>query len=111
MPDDEFQHLVRNEAKRPEPTVAHIQKAFESFLRSKLKGKGLVILQDLELVFAYNLELNMLRTLAADADRVLLLLPGRRTGGSITMYPDWEGGNYRLPTNLIAENHLWELND
>ncbi|HUT56934.1 MAG TPA: hypothetical protein VNA25_03550 [Phycisphaerae bacterium] len=111
IPDDEFRQLVENEAKRPEPTAAHVAKAFEAFLRSKLKGKGLVVLASLEMIFAYHLELNILRTLAADEDRVLLLLPGRRSGGRIIMFPNMEEGNYALPTNLIAEDHLWELKD
>ena len=33
IPDDEFRHLVENEAKRPEPTIKHVARAFESFLR------------------------------------------------------------------------------
>ena len=53
IPDDEFRHLVENEAKRPEPTVIHVAKAFESLLRSMLKAKGLVVLANLELIFAY----------------------------------------------------------
>ena len=110
-PDDEFRKLVEDEAKRPEPTAAHVTRAFESFLRSKLKGKGLVILANLELLFAYSLELNLLRTMAADDDRVLLLLPGKRESGRIIMFPDLVEGNYTLPSNLIAENHLWELRD
>lgn len=109
IPDDEFKHLVENESKRPEPTAGHVAKAFEIFLRSKLRGKGLVVLANLELLFAYHLELNLLRTMAADDDRILLLLPGRRSGGRIVMYPDMEEGNYMLPSNLIADNHLWEL--
>ena len=109
IPDEEFRELVENEAKRPEPTAAHVAKAFETFLRSKLRGKGLVVLANLEMLFAYHLELNLLRTMAADDDRILLLLPGHRTGGNITMFPDLDEGGYRLPTNLIAENHLWEL--
>jgi hypothetical protein len=111
IPDDEFRLLVENEAKRPEPTAAHVAKAFEAFLRSKLKGKGLVVLASMEMIFAYHLELNLLRTLAADDDRVLLLLPGKRTGGRIIMFPDLLDGTYTLPTNLIAEDHLWELRD
>ena len=61
------------------------------------------------LLFAYNLELNLLRTMAADEDRIILLLPGRRSGGNIIMFPDLTEGNYTLPTNLIAGDHLWEL--
>ncbi len=109
IPDEEFKHLVENEAKRPEPTAGHVAKAFEAFLRSKLRGKGLVVLANLEMLFAYHLELNLLRTMAADDDRILLLLPGRRSGGRIVMYPEIEEGNYTLPSNLIADNHLWEL--
>lgn len=109
IPDEEFRQLVENEAKRPEPTAAHVAKAFELFLRSKLQGKGLVVLAHLEMLFAYHLELNLLRTMATDDDRILLLLPGRRSSGKIIMFPDLTEYNYTLPTNLIAENHLWEL--
>jgi len=111
IPDDEFHQLVENEAKRPEPTAAHVAKAFESFLRSKLRRKGLVVLTNLEMLFAYRLELNFLRTMAADEDRILLLLPGRRVGGNIIMFPEYDEGSYTLPAKLIAENHLWELDD
>lgn len=109
IPDDEFKTLVRDEAKRPEPTAKHVEQAFERFLRGKLRGKGLVVLENLELLFAYSLELNLLRTMAADDDRILLLLPGKRDGGRVIMFPDWPDTSYVLPTNLIAENHLWEL--
>ena len=109
IPDEEFKHLVENEAKRPEPTAGHVSKAFEAFLRSKLRGKGLIVLTNLEMLFAYHLELNLLRTMAADDDRILLLLPGYRSGGRIIMFPEIEDGNYTLPSNLIADNHLWEL--
>lgn len=111
IPDEEFRHLVENEAKRPEPTAAHVAKAFEAFLRSKLRGKGLIILESLEMLFAYHLELNLLRTMAADDDRILLLLAGRRSSGKIIMFPDLEEGSYTLPTNLVAADHLWELKD
>ena len=80
-------------------------------LRSKLRGKGLIVLSNLETLFAYNLELNLLRTMAADADRILLLLPGRRSSGKIIMFPNPDEGSYTLPTNLIADNHLWEVRE
>lgn len=111
IPDEEFRRLVESEAKRPEPTAAHVARAFESFLRSNLRGKGLVVLANLEMLFAYPLELNLLRTMAADDDRILLLLPGQRIGGKVTLFPDLDEGSYTLPANLIAENHLWELKE
>ena len=109
IPDEEFRHLVENEAKRPEPTAAHVAKAFEAFLRSNLKGNGIIVLSNLEMLFAYNLELNLLRTMATDDDRILLLLPGHRSGGQIVMFPDSDEGSYTLPINLITQGHLWEL--
>jgi hypothetical protein len=109
IPDVEFRQLVADEAKRPEPTAAHVGRAFESFLRSSLRGKGLVVLAELELVFAYNLELSLLRSLAADDDQVLLLLPGKREQGRVVMFAEVAVGEYALPSNLIADNHMWEL--
>lgn len=109
IPDDEFRKLVNDEAKRPEPTTAHVAAAFEQFIRSRLAGQGLVVLKDLELVFSYHLELNLLRTLATDQDRLLLLLPGKRERGGVILFPDSDQGSYTLPTNLIADNNLWEL--
>jgi hypothetical protein len=82
IPDSEFKELCENEARRPEPTRAHVAMAFEKFLRQTLAKKGLLVLANLEMVFAYQLELNMLRTMAADEDRIILLLPGRRVGGA-----------------------------
>jgi hypothetical protein len=111
IPDDEFKMLVENEAKRPEPTAAHVGKAFENFLRNQLRGKSLLVLSNLEMLFAYHLELNILRTMAADDDRIILLLPGKRSAGRVIMFPNHPDGSYTLPTNLIADNHLWELRD
>ena len=111
IPDDDFRQLAENEAKRPEPTAAHAAMAFERFLRAKLCGNGLVVLSNLEMLFPYNIELNLLRTMAADEDRVLLLLPGRRSSGRIIMFHEMDEGDYTLPTSLIAENHLWEIRE
>ncbi|RJP35076.1 MAG: hypothetical protein C4527_01185 [Candidatus Omnitrophota bacterium] len=111
IPDGEFRDLVENEAKRPEPTATHVKKAFEIFLRSKLQKNGLVVLASMEMLFAYPMELNLLRSIAADEHKIVLLLPGRRSSGKIIMFPDLEEGSYMLPTNLIAENHLWEIRD
>lgn len=91
----------------PEPMAAHIRRAFESFLRSQLQGRGLVILCDLELLFAYSGELSM-RALAANDDHIPLLLPGRRKRGRIPLFPESDQGPCILPSALIAENHLWK---
>lgn len=109
IPDEEFHALAKNEAKMPAPTATHIARAFERFLRSKLENHGLVVLANLEMLFAYQVELSLLRTLAADNYQVVLLLPAKREYGRIAMFPDAVDGSYTIPSNLIAENHLWEL--
>ena len=107
--DDEFRSLVEREARRPEPIAAHVARAFETFLRVNLKENGLVVLESLEILFAYGSDFSLLRTLATDSHRILLLLPGKWEHGHVVMFPDQEDGEYTLPGNLIAENHLWEL--
>ncbi|MGV8120119.1 MAG: hypothetical protein AB2L14_10210 [Candidatus Xenobiia bacterium LiM19] len=109
IPDDKFRRLVENEAKRPEPTKASIEKAFVEFLKSSLKAKGLIVLREMELIFAYQIELGALRTHATDDRRIILLLPGHRRGGRILLFQECGEDTYALPTNLIAENNMWEL--
>lgn len=111
IPDDEFRQLVADEAKYPEPTAAHVGKAFEAFLRSLLKSESLAVLTNLELLFAYAVDLSLLRVLATDSNRIILLLPARREQGSIVMFPGCSEITYMLPINLIADNHLWQISD
>lgn len=111
IPDEEFMELAENEARMPEPTAAHVQKAFETFLRAELKKNQLVVLEHLELLFAYHLELTLLRTLAANENRIILLLHGLKAGNSVRLFPEIEDAQYKLPDSLIIENHLWEIKD
>lgn len=113
IPEDEFRGLVENEAKFPQPTQAHIQQAFDYFLRANLPASGgLLVLESLELLFAYAIDLGKLRSLPSDGKRVILLLPGKREGGYTRLFPSEEQHHgYRLPAQLIADHHLWELQD
>lgn len=109
IPDEEFKHLVENEAKRPEPTSAHVSRAFENYIRTILNENDLIILKDLELLFSYGCELNILRTLSTDEKKIILLLPGKKVGESIIMFYNLGVGDYSLPLNLIANDHLWQI--
>lgn len=111
IPDDDFKFLVEHEAKRPEPTAAHVKRAFEEYIRSLIKQQDIIILANVELLFAYNLELSIMRTLATDEKRIILLLPAKKEAGKIIMFPDLKNSEYTLPTNLIADNHIWQLKD
>lgn len=109
IPDEDFRDLAQKEAKLPEPVRAHVGRAFERFLRRELEAHGLIVLAHLELLFAYSVELTALRTLATDDARVILLLPGRRDGERVVLFPDADAGSYTLPPMLIANDHLWEV--
>ncbi len=112
IPDEEFKELADNEPKRPEPTMQHVKQSFESFLRSRLRDHDLLVLSGLEMLFAYHIELTLFRTLSADDYRIILLLPGKRSRqGEVVMFPGLTDQTYVLPTNFIAENHMWELMD
>lgn len=111
IPDEEFRELADREAQMPRPTATNVRRAFEALIQSKQKTKGLLTLNDLELLWAYNIEFGKLRSLAADSFQVLLLLPGRLESGRVMMYPEAGEGRYTLPSPLIAEDHLWELSD
>jgi len=109
IPDEECKQLVTDEARYPQPARAHVQQAFEQSLRDALSAHDVVVLEHLEMFFAYGVDLTLLRTVATDADQVILLLPGRRAGGRISMFFEEDAGFNSMPGNLIAANHLWDL--
>jgi hypothetical protein len=108
--NDEFRKIVEEEAKRPEPTKASISKQFESFMKNLIQKFDIIVLKDLELLFIYDIDFSLLRVLATDNKKIVLLLPGKRSLGQVIMYPG-TNQEYRLPQNLIPENHLWEISN
>lgn len=110
IPNDDFRLLVENEAKKPGPTHAYVEKAFNTLLQAELNN-NLVVLANMELIFAYDTDLVYLRTLSTDSKRIILLLPGKRHGDRIIMFPGITGisRTYALPQTLIAIDHIWEV--
>ena len=109
--DDELKGLVQTEAGRIESVKDRLAKEFDVLVAEKLTVASFVALKNLELLFAYDLELNCLRIRATNQKHILLLLPGEKTGDRITLFHEAPAHNHRtLPTNLVPENHLWELN-
>jgi hypothetical protein len=109
IPDDRFHELAHSESKYPEEARTAIEEAFNTFVRSSLRRDGLVVLWELEIVFAYEVDLGRIRAEAADDERLLLLLPGHRVGNRIELFPEAGANRYTLPPSLIAENQTWEL--
>ena len=110
--DDDLRRLVRDEARRPQAVQRRLGQELDSLLSEMLRGNHLLILKQLELTFAYGLDLGVFRIRATNKNHILLLLPGERRGEHITLFHEADRRFQRsLPANLIADNHLWELKD
>ena len=110
--DDDLRQLVRDEARRPQAIQRRLGQELDSLLDDLLQKDHLLILKQLELTFAYSLDLSVFRTRATNQNHILLLLPGERRGEHIALFHEADPRFHRfLPGNLIADNHLWELKD
>ena len=110
--DGELSALARDEARRPQAVHRQLNQELNALLMDLLQQRNFVILKQIELLFAYPLDLSLLRTLGANENRILLLLPGQRRGEQVILFHEAEPRFHRtIPPNLIADNHLWELSD
>jgi len=112
IPDEELKRLVQTEASRTESVKDRLSKELDALVAEKLNNGSFLALKNLEILFAYDLELNCLRIRAANQKHILVLLPGEKVGDRITLFHEAPSHNHRtLATNLVPENHLWELNE
>ena len=112
IPDEELKRLVQTEASRTESVKDRLAKELDLVVGEKLNAASFLALKNLEIVFAYDLELNCLRIRATNQKHILVLLPGKKVGDRITLFHEASPSSHRtLPTNLVPENHLWELHE
>jgi hypothetical protein len=110
--DGELKWLVRNEASLPETVKEQLSKKLDALVAEKLASTTFLALKNLELLFAYDLELNCFRIRATNQKHILVLLPGQQVSDRITLFHEASAHNHRtLPANLVPENHLWELSE
>lgn len=110
--DDVLRELVRDEARRPLAVQRRLGQELSALLKQLLQSTDFLILKQLELTFAYDLDLSVFRTHATNENHILLLLPGERRGEHVALFHEADPGFHRsIPPNLIADNHLWELRD
>jgi hypothetical protein len=110
--DEDLRRLVQGEARRPQAIRRRLDHELDSLLGEFLQGHHFLILKQLELVFAYDLDLSVFRTRATNQNHILLLLPGERRGDHVILFQEVDARFHRtIPLNLVAENHLWELRD
>jgi len=112
LSDDELKWLVRSEAGLPETVKKRLADELDALVAAKLTEISFLDLKNLEILFAYDMELNCFRIRAANKKHILVLLPGERAGDRITLFHEAMPSNHRtLPMNLVPENHLWELSE
>jgi hypothetical protein len=110
--DDDLRGLIRDEARHPLATQRRLNEHLTNLLTARLREARFLIIKQIELIFAYELELTIFRTCATNDKHILLLLAGERRGDRITLFHEAEARFQRtlsVPDNLIADNHLWEL--
>jgi hypothetical protein len=108
--DNDLRDLVKQEGKYPTGVKRKLDHEFDALLANLLSQEHFVILKNLELLFAFALELETIRARANNQSHILLLLPGEKRGDQIFLFTEAERRFHRqLPFQLIAENHLWEL--
>jgi len=112
IPDDDLRALIRDEARYPQAVRGHLNRSFQAVLRNHLERSPFLILKQIELIFAYGLDLTILRTAATNQYQILLLLPGERRGSQIAFFQDAQPRFHQSFNHaLIADTHLWELRD
>jgi hypothetical protein len=112
LEDEELKWLVRNEAGMSETVKKQLADELDALIAHKLTQTSFLAVKSLELLFAYDMELNCFRIRAVNQKHILVLLPGERVADRITLFHEAPATNHRtLPMNLVPENHLWELSE
>ena len=108
--DEDLRQLVRDEPRRPQTVQRRLNQELQDLLNDRLRASWFLILKQIELLFAYELDLTAFRTRASNQSHILLLLPAERRSDHITIFHEADARFQRtMPENLIADNHLWEL--
>jgi hypothetical protein len=96
----------------PETVKKRLADELDALIADRLEETSFLAVKNLEILFAYDIELNCLRIRAANQKHILVLLPGEKVADRITLFHEAPATNHRtLPMNLVPENHLWELSE
>jgi hypothetical protein len=110
--DDDLKGLVKNEGRRPQAIQRRLTLEFDSLLASLLEEHRYIAIKQIELLFAFDLPLEAFRARATNQNHILLLLPGEKRGDHVLLFAQSDPRFHRtLPSQLITENHLWELDN
>jgi len=112
IPDEELRQLVSEEARLPRYVADRLAQELRSLLQEPLATGGLIVIKQVELFFAYDLDLAIFRTHAINRSHILLLLPGAVSGERVALFHEADARFHRtVPDGVIAADHIWELPD
>ncbi len=110
--DDDLRDMIKVEARLPQSTQGKLNKVFESLLINSLRQNRVLIIYQMELLFAYEMDLQIFRARATNQNHIVLLLPGELHRDQIDLFNEGLTHAHQiLPAQLITENHLWEIQD
>lgn len=108
--DEELQKLAGSELRQINHIKDRIYNEFDQILVNGLSESSTLTLKQVELLFAFDIELDKVRIRGVNQKHILLMLPGEMTGERITLFheasPEW---HRTLPQALVPEDHLYEL--
>ncbi len=108
--DSHLKDLVKKEGRMPLTIKKKLHGELDNLLVEELAENSVLILKQLELLYAYDVELDCLRRRATDEHHIILLLPGTIQNDRIVLFFEAGQENHRVFQNhLISSDHLWEL--
>jgi hypothetical protein len=110
--DEDLRRLVHSEALHPQAVQYRLNAELRQLLTELLNTSQVLIIKQVEAMFAFGLDWGLCRIHATNRNHVMLLLPGEKRGEQIALFPAADARFHRLlPPALVPENHLWELSD
>lgn len=107
--DAKAKELKTREAQSPKFVEDQLKQYLENLLRSYFDRNHLLVLKNLELLFIYQLDLNIFRVWGANQNHILLLLPGEKQGERIQIFSEEDRFKPMIPGQLLAADHIWEI--
>lgn len=108
--DEELQKLAGSELRQTNHIKDRLYNEFDQILVDGLKESSALALKQVELLFAFDIELDKVRIRGVNQKHILLMIPGEMSGERITLFheasPEW---HRTLPQALVPEDHLFEL--
>ncbi len=110
--DESLKKLTEDEARMPLSVKNRLNTEFDDFLADRLEKSVILILKNIEILYAYEVDPACLRRRATNQNHIILLVPGKLLNDRIVLFLEGSPENHRnFPGSLITREHLWEIED